>query len=84
MRAQVIVTLKPSVLDPQGEAVQHALGSLGYQGVRSVRVGKLIELDLDDGDPAMAEKQLAEMADKLLANPVIERYEVRVLKASDG
>jgi phosphoribosylformylglycinamidine synthase PurS subunit len=84
MRAQVIVTLKPSVLDPQGEAVQHALGSLGYDGVRSVRVGKLIEIDLDDGDPAEAEKRLGEMADQLLANPVIERYAVKVLKDSDG
>lgn len=83
MRAQVIVTLKPSVLDPQGEAVQHALGSLGYAGVRSVRVGKLIEVELDDGDPAEAEKQLSEMADQLLANPVIERYEVRIAKDSD-
>ena len=84
MRAQVIVTLKPSVLDPQGEAVQHALGSLGYDGVRSVRVGKHIELDLDDGDAAEAEKRIGEMADQLLANPVIERYEVKVLKDSDG
>ena len=84
MRAQVIVTLKPSVLDPQGEAVQHALGSLGYDGVRSVRVGKRIELDLDDGDAAEAEKRIGEMADQLLANPVIERYEVKVLKDSDG
>ena len=83
MRAQVIVTLKPSVLDPQGEAVQHALGSLGYDGVRSVRVGKLIELDLDDGDPAEAEKALNEMADQLLANPVIERFQVKVLEGDE-
>ena len=78
MRAQVIVRLKPSVLDPQGEAVHHALGSLGFEGVRAVRIGKLIEIDLDDGDPVQAEKQLSEMADQLLANPVIESWSVEI------
>ena len=81
MRAQVIVRLKPGVLDPQGEAVQHALGSLGFAGVSSVRVAKLIEIELDDSDglsAAEAERRLGEMADKLLANPVIERWSVQL------
>lgn len=78
MRARVQVTLKPGVLDPQGEAVRHALGSLGFQGVRGVRVGKVIELELDEGDRAAAEARVREMCDRLLANTVIETYAVEV------
>jgi phosphoribosylformylglycinamidine synthase len=77
MKATVYVRLKPEVLDPQGEAVKRALGAMGFEGVRDVRIGKLIELELGAGDRAELEKKLAGMADELLANPVIEDYEVR-------
>lgn len=80
MRAQVIVRLRQGVLDPQGEAVKNSLGSLGFQGVKDVRIAKLIEIDLDEEDPAKAEDHVVEMADKLLANPVIEAFEVEVLR----
>ena len=74
MKMRVIVTLKPGVLDPQGEAVRHALGSLGFDGVNKVRQGKMIELDLAETDPARAEEQARAMCEKLLANTVIESY----------
>ena len=73
MRATVTVMLKQGVLDPQGEAVRHALGSLGFEGVNGVRQGKVIELDLADGT---TEAQIGEMCEKLLANTVIESYEI--------
>ncbi len=76
MKARVHVMLKDGVLDPQGEAVKHALGTLGFQGVNGVRQGKVIELDLDEGTD---EAQVAEMCEKLLANTVIESYRVEVL-----
>jgi phosphoribosylformylglycinamidine synthase len=79
MRARVYVTLKPSVFDPQGRVVADALASLGYDEVRDVRQGKFFELDLDDTDPAAAHTRVTEMADRLLANPVIESYRVEVL-----
>ena len=78
MRARVIVRLKPAVLDPQGEAVERALLGLGFSGVKNVRVGKLIELDVD-GDAGLVKAELSAMADKLLANPVIEDYQVEVV-----
>ena len=78
MRALVHVTLKPGVLDPQGEAVRHALGSLGFEGVGEVRMGKVIEIDLADGDPGAARDRVAEMCEKLLANTIIENYTVDV------
>ena len=78
MRARVHVTLKPGVLDPQGEAVRHALGALGFQGVGEVRVGKVIELELGDTDPGAARAQVGEMCEKLLANTVIEAYTVEL------
>lgn len=84
MRAQVTVRLKPAVLDPQGEAVHHALEHMGFEGVRGVRVGKLIEIDLEDRSAEEAQKALEEMADRLLANPVIESYEVTVAGAEGG
>jgi phosphoribosylformylglycinamidine synthase PurS subunit len=78
MKATVLVRLKEEVLDPQGDAVRKALVKLGFEGVRGVRVGKLIEIELDDamagGDLA---KRLAKMADEMLANPVIEDFEVK-------
>ena len=78
MKARVQVMLKQGVLDPQGEAVRHALGSLGFEGVESVRQGKVIELDLAETDRARAEEQLRAMCEKLLANTVIERYEIAI------
>lgn len=79
MKARVTVMLKTGVLDPQGEAVRHALGSLGFQGVRGVRQGKVIELDLAATDRAEAEADVKAMCDKLLANTVIESYRVELL-----
>ncbi|MDP5085882.1 MAG: phosphoribosylformylglycinamidine synthase subunit PurS [Yoonia sp.] len=76
MKARVHVMLKNGVLDPQGEAVRHALGTLGFEGVEAVRQGKVIELDLADGT---SEATIGEMCEKLLANTVIESYRVEVL-----
>lgn len=76
MKARVYVTLKKGVLDPQGEAVRHALGALGFGGVNGVRQGKLIELDLADGT---TEATVKEMCEKLLANTVIESYSIELI-----
>ena len=73
MKATVHVMLKNGVLDPQGEAVRHALGALGFEGVNGVRQGKVIELDLADG---ATEDDVKAMCEKLLANTVIESYRV--------
>ena len=78
MKAQVIVMLKDSVLDPQGEAVKNALGTLGYDSVKSVRQGKIIELDLSESDVTTAETNVREMCEKLLANSVIEKYSIEI------
>jgi phosphoribosylformylglycinamidine synthase subunit PurS len=78
MKARVYVTLKRGILDPQGQAVLHALGSLGYSGVKDVRVGKLIELELDATDKSKAEMDLKTMGERLLANPVIEDYRFEI------
>ena len=80
MKAKVLVRLKREVLDPQGDAVRRALGTLGFDGVRDVRVGKLIEIDLGPGvrGGAELEARLKKMSDELLANPVIEDYEVSI------
>lgn len=75
MKAHVHVTLKREVLDPQGDAVRRALEALGFGGVESVRVGKLIEIELGKVDRAEAEGELRAMCEKLLANPVIEDFE---------
>jgi len=79
MKARVHVMLKTGVLDPQGEAVRHALGALGFEGVEAVRQGKVIELDLAETDPARAEETLTQMCEKLLANTVIERYSIELV-----
>jgi phosphoribosylformylglycinamidine synthase len=71
--------LKTGVLDPQGEAVRHALGTLGFAGVEAVRQGKVIELDLAETDRAAAETAVKAMCERLLANTVIERYEVELV-----
>ena len=78
MRARVHVTLKSGVLDPQGEAVRHALGALGFGGVGEVRVGKVIEVELAETDAEAAKAQVGAMCEKLLANTIIENYQVEI------
>ena len=75
MKARVHVMLKNGVLDPQGEAVRHALGAMGFDGVNGVRQGKVIELDLED---STTEDDVTAMCEKLLANTVIESYTVEL------
>jgi phosphoribosylformylglycinamidine synthase PurS subunit len=80
MKATVVVRLKTEVLDPQGDAVRRALGKLGFEGVSSVRVGKIIEIELDEAHaraPDLTER-LRKMADEMLANPVTEDFEIKV------
>ncbi len=77
MKILVDITLKNGVLDPQGKAIQHALGALGFDGVDGVRQGKVIELDLTETDRAKAEAAATRMCEKLLANTVIENYTIR-------
>ncbi len=79
MKARVTVMLKSGVLDVQGEAVRHALGTLGFEGVNGVRQGKVIELDLTETDKAKAEAAVRAMCEKLLANTVIESYRVELI-----
>jgi len=78
MRARVFVTLKPSVFDPQGRTIADALHSLGYGTVEDVRQGKYFELDLATTEVEQARRLAAEVADKVLANPVIESYRIEV------
>jgi len=77
MKARIIVTLKESVLDPQGQAIEGALAALGFDGVGSVRQGKVIDIELSD--PTDAEARLNDMCEKLLANTVIEDYRVEMV-----
>jgi len=79
MKARVYVMLKNGVLDPQGAAVQHALGALGFDGVSGVRQGKVIELDLAGTDADAVKAQVTEMCEKLLANTVIENYSIEIV-----
>jgi phosphoribosylformylglycinamidine synthase PurS subunit len=82
MKATVVVRLKPEVLDPQGDAVRRALAKLGFDGVKGVRVGKIIEIELDDAaakaDGGDLKARLSKMSDEMLANPVIEDFEVKL------
>ena len=78
MKAKVTVTLKNGVLDPQGKAIENALHGLGFAGVGAARQGKLIELDLAETEPEAARAQVAEMCEKLLANTVIETYDIEL------
>ncbi len=78
MKAKVHITLKNGVLDPQGKAVQHTLGSLGFTGVEDVRQGKYIELDLAETDAAKARDRVEEMCKQLLSNTVIENYAIEI------
>lgn len=83
MKARVFVTLKPSVFDPQGHIILEALHSLGYSKVGDVRQGKYFEVDLQVDTPAAAEKLAAEVADRVLANPVIESFRIEVAQGGD-
>jgi phosphoribosylformylglycinamidine synthase len=78
MKARVFVTLKNGVLDPQGKAIGHALNGLGFAAVGEVRQGKVIDLELSERDEAKARASLREMCEKLLANTVIEKYEIEL------
>ncbi len=79
MKARVTVTLKSGVLDPQGQAITGSLKSLGFDGIASVRQGKIFDLELGDADPADARMALAAMCEKLLANTVIENYAIELV-----
>lgn len=79
MKARVTIMLKNGVLDPQGEAIRHALGGLGHRGVSGVRQGKLVELDLTASDPETARAEVTKMCEGLLANTVIEKYEIEII-----
>ena len=78
MKAKVTVSLKNGILDPQGKAVEHSLHSLGFDDVKSVRIGKFIELELDATDEEEAGKKLEDMCKKLLSNPVTENYRITI------
>jgi phosphoribosylformylglycinamidine synthase PurS subunit len=81
MKATIHITLKNGVLDPQGKAIENALGALGFGGVDGVRQGKLIEVELQENDAARARTQLTDMCEKLLANTVIENYDIHLDEA---
>ena len=81
MKVRVSVSLKPGVLDPQGRAIQHSLESLGFHGVRDVRAGKLIELDVDDD---VTDAAIEDMCKQLLANMVIENYRIERPDAAEA
>ena len=79
MKARLTVTLKPGVLDPQGKAIEGALKSLGITGVASVRQGKVFDIELEGRDRKQAQAALKQAADRLLANTLIENYDVKLL-----
>ncbi len=78
MKVRILVSLKPGILDPQGKAVEHGLQEYGFRAER-VRIGKLIELEVPEGDPEAARAQVQAMCEKLLVNPVMEKAVVEVL-----
>ena len=78
MKARVVVTLKNGVLDPQGQAIEGSLSSLGFAGVANVRQGKVFDLEVEGTDPEHARSQIKAMCDKLLANTVIENYAIEI------
>ena len=80
MKAHIHITLKKGVLDPQGKAIENALKTLGFDQVKNVRQGKFIEIELDEKDPEAAEKQVSKMSEQLLANTVIENYQIDLTK----
>ncbi|MBI3324894.1 MAG: phosphoribosylformylglycinamidine synthase subunit PurS [Candidatus Omnitrophica bacterium] len=80
MKARVYITLKPGLLDPQGKTIKSALESLGFRGIKDVRMGKYLEVQLNHGAASAAKKDVERMCQKLLANPVVETYRVEVRK----
>ncbi|MEC9100029.1 MAG: phosphoribosylformylglycinamidine synthase subunit PurS [Pseudomonadota bacterium] len=76
MKVRIHISLKNGVLDPQGKAIENSLTNLGFDKVKNVRQGKFIELDINEDDPMQAHKQATDMCEKLLANTVIENYQV--------
>jgi phosphoribosylformylglycinamidine synthase len=84
MRARIVVRLRPGILDAQGTTLRRALDGLGFPEVRELRVGKVLDLTLDESDAARARQRLDEMCRKLLANPVIEDYTCEVLDGDAG
>ncbi len=81
MKIRVDINLREGVLDPQGKAVAHALGGLGFEGVGEVRIGKTVEIEIAESDPKKAADRAKSMAEKLLANTVIEDYQVSVVSS---
>ena len=79
MKASITVTLKSGILDPQGKAIEGALKSLGVNGIASVRQGKVFDIEIEGGDRKQAEAALKQAADKLLANTLIENYDVKLI-----
>ncbi|MDO4539932.1 MAG: phosphoribosylformylglycinamidine synthase subunit PurS [Syntrophomonadaceae bacterium] len=82
IKARIYVTLKPGVLDPQGDAVRKSAHVLGYRQVEDIRIGKFIELNWEGDDPAAALEHIAKLSDQLLANPVIEDYRVELVEGA--
>ena len=78
MKAEVYITLKPGLLDAQGKTVKSALDSLGFRGVKEVRMGKYVEIELNGARPTTAKKAVEQMCKKLLANPVVETYRIEL------
>lgn len=78
MKAQVVIRLKKGLLDPQGKAVEGALHSMGYKGARKVRVGKIIEFELEESNSEKAKEIVSTMSHKLLSNPIIEDFEIHL------
>src|SRR5262245_7424016 len=84
MKARIVVRLRPGILDPQGTTIRRALEGLGFPEVRDMRVGKVLDLTLEETDAARARQRLDEMCRKLLANPVIEDYTCELVDGGDG
>ena len=81
IKAKIFVTLKEGILDPQGRAVQQSLQTLGFSSVEAVRIGKFLEVDIQDTDNTAADAQIQSMCEKLLANPVIENYRYELFES---
>jgi len=79
MKARIKIMLKNGVLDPQGEAIKHALNNIGFESVTGVRQGKIIELDIEGSDKSLVRSQIENMCNKILANTVIENFEIELL-----
>ncbi|MBI3594375.1 MAG: phosphoribosylformylglycinamidine synthase subunit PurS [Nitrospirae bacterium] len=79
MKIEIKVMPKKEILDPQGKAVHHALENLGFSGLTGVRIGKLIQIEVNATQPKLSSAQIQEMCDKLLANPIIEEYSFKII-----